>query len=316
MEDEDDLEIAAPIAAVVKPEEPKPAKLEPKPAAPRVERAVSARPAAPDESSGSGMLIAIILLICAVGAGYWWWSNQEQEGVVVEETEEVVEEVVAAATTIESNVVAEILIDGEARGTTPLDISLPVGTEVIITARAAGEEQSRPVMVPESFEGPIRFEFEEAALPWVVTITTTPAGAQLTVDGEAAQNELTLEEAPERMEIMATHPGHRSATATVTAGDFTLSDGAMVYAVALTLQPRAERIEGPTAMTTMTAVMEAAPMETEAATMETAMEAATMEVATMEATMEAEAVTMAPATMEPATMEPATMEPVVPDNPF
>lgn len=329
-EDDEDEEVAPVVPAVVaaepvvKPKEAAP-KLEPAP--PRVERAVSARPSPPDESSSSGMLIAIILLICAAGGGYWWWSNQNQTVAVDDiETNELVDEEITAATTIESNVEAEILIDGEARGTTPLDVSLPVGTEVIITARAAGQEQSRPLMVPESFEGPVRFEFEEVDLPWVVTITTTPAGAQLTVDGEAAENELTFEQAPERMEVMATHPGHRSATATITEEDFTLSDGSMVYALALNLEPRADErppVVTPPFMRAMTTVMEETTMDV--ATMEATMEAATMEPATMEpatmepATMEPatmEPATMEPATMEPATMEPATMEPVVPDNPF
>ena len=232
-------------------------------------------------------------------------EEPEVEEPVAEEPE--VEEPVADEETIAVEVRAtpagEVYVDGEARGTAPTSVDLPVGRAVTVEVRAEGYAAASQEVTAEEGIEPLAFTLER--MPWVVSIVTEPAGARVTLGGESvtAPGELRFDEWPRDLEATATRAGYVSASETISASDFSVSEGAQRATVRLTLEERVARSATPMRAPRMTAMMAEAT-----ATMEPE---PTMEPAP---TMEA-----APTAMEeappPAMEEAPTME-AVPDNPF
>ena len=79
---------------------------------------------------------------------------------------------------------AEVLIDGQVRGLTPLALTLPRGRHQAVLRRGA-EQQIVPLDVTPGSEVAHRIEFAATATPTLTTlaVTTEPSGARVTVDG-------------------------------------------------------------------------------------------------------------------------------------
>ena len=105
---------------------------------------------------------------------------------------------------------AEIFVDGASQGTSPLDLSLPVGTEARIEARLDDEGRSRVVEVAEGMEE-VRFRF--GPKPYLLTVETVPPGARLVSDyGDAPSSPATFEivQPDGPIAVTALLPGYRA----------------------------------------------------------------------------------------------------------
>ncbi len=341
------------VAAAPNPE-PAPAKSAEKaaPAAPKNEApaAPSTPPAEP--SSGKGMVFALAVLAALGGGGYYFMSQQapaepapvaeepapvaeaepaleevveepapEEAAVEAEEpevAEQAVEEAPTLAQEIRSTPAAELFVDGESQGTTPVEVQLPIDAEVVLTLRANGyAERSETVQVTADYEAP---EFALERLPHVLEVVSEPGSLITLRSGRGIARhrspaEITLSEAQLEagVSLSIAKAGFVAANQDVDLGAFEEADGTMRQRLELPLTARAP-------MRATMASMAAAPATMAPATMAPAamaeppapMEAAPMAAAPMEA---------APAPMEPAPapMEaaPAAMAPeAVPDNPF
>jgi hypothetical protein len=118
---------------------------------------------------------------------------------------------------------AEVLINGERRGTTPLTLSLAPGAHTI-TIRNGSDERVVPLTIASGAEVSQYFEMkavEPTAVAGRVSIVTDPPGARVTVDGKARGiSPLTVADlTPAEYKItVASDTGSAERTVTVAAG--------------------------------------------------------------------------------------------------
>jgi hypothetical protein len=80
---------------------------------------------------------------------------------------------------------AEVLVDGEPRGVTPLDLSLNAGAHVLVL-RGAGEPRTIPVTIVAGSQASQYIELAKgASASGQLQIRTDPPGAKVTVDSLA-----------------------------------------------------------------------------------------------------------------------------------
>ena len=93
---------------------------------------------------------------------------------------------------------AEVLINGERRGATPLTLSLNPGSHTL-AVRAAGQERTVPVTIAAGTSVEQHFDMNvvAAAVLGTMSVVTTPAGARVTIDGRMrGVTPLTLADLP------------------------------------------------------------------------------------------------------------------------
>ena len=81
---------------------------------------------------------------------------------------------------------AEVLIDGQLRGTTPVTLAMKPGAHTMIV-RAEGDERTVPLSVAAGAELSQSFEMkalEPAIVAGHISVITDPVGARVSVDGK------------------------------------------------------------------------------------------------------------------------------------
>lgn len=230
------------------------------------ERAVTTDPPPSSESRSMGLPL-VIGLVAVVAVGYVVWNNMqpatpqepvvaqeppeplvEEEGALEEEElaaagEEPVEEpaVPTVAVPVEATPEgATITVDGEAAGTAPTELQLPIGREVTVAVDAEGyAEASQQVTAVEEGQEPLSFELE--ALPYRLSVATTPEGARVMAGGRrvTAPGEIDLRNSRGEIAVTAVKAGYTRARQTIHTDTFSESDGAMRGTLQLTLEERA-----------------------------------------------------------------------------
>lgn len=164
-------------------------------------------------------------------------QEDDEEGVEPEAADPVPTVRVQVTTTPPG---ASILVDGETRGTSPLEIELPLGQEATVSTELEGYASSTQTITAVEEQEPI--ELTLSALEYVVRVETTPAGAWVrsAVGSLTAPGELKLRSAPtEPIEFTANLRGYESGSAQVEPTEFTETEGRMLATVTLSLNERA-----------------------------------------------------------------------------
>jgi hypothetical protein len=118
---------------------------------------------------------------------------------------------------------ADVTVDGERRGTTPLTLSIPPGAHTV-SVRSGSDERVLPLTVAPDADIVRELEMTAAAPPvasGVLTVVTDPAGARVTIDGRpAGTSPLTLEglAAAEHTVVVSSETGSAERTVTIAAG--------------------------------------------------------------------------------------------------
>ena len=120
--------------------------------------------------SGSGLLrlVAMLLVVLGLGAGgYWYWANSVKPGVV----------------SVDSNPSgAEVFVDGQSRGMTPITLSLSPGPHSLeLRRRGASREISLDVKAGEQASQQI--DLTNIRAVGTLVVNSQPKGAKVLVDG-------------------------------------------------------------------------------------------------------------------------------------
>ena len=121
--------------------------------------------------SGSGLLRLVAMLVVVLGlgaAGYWYWANSVKPGVV----------------SVDSNPAgAEVFVDGQSRGMTPITLSLSPGTHALeLRRRGASREISLDVKAGEQLSQQI--DLSNIRAVGTLIVNSQPKGAKVIVDGK------------------------------------------------------------------------------------------------------------------------------------
>ena len=121
--------------------------------------------------SGSGLLrlVAMLVVVLGLGAvGYWYWANSVKPGVV----------------SVDSNPAgAEVFVDGQSRGMTPITLSLSPGTHALeLRRRGASREISLDVKAGEQLSQQI--DLSNIRAVGTLIVNSQPKGAKVIVDGK------------------------------------------------------------------------------------------------------------------------------------
>jgi hypothetical protein len=118
---------------------------------------------------------------------------------------------------------ADVTVDGERRGTTPLTLSVTPGAHTV-SVRSGSAERVLPLTVAPDADIVRELEMAAAApsvVSGVLSVVTDPAGARVTIDGKAAgTSPVTVEglAAAEHSIVVSSETGTAERTVTVVAG--------------------------------------------------------------------------------------------------
>lgn len=133
---------------------------------------------------------------------------------------------------------ARVANGAEALGVTPLEVALMPGRYALTFELEQHQRASASVQVPAAarFEAPV---VKLTALPLALSISTSPAGATLKLDGKTVgKSPWTGTTTPGPHTVTAEKPGHKTATDTVTApGEVSLELEPLPTSLRLTLTP-------------------------------------------------------------------------------
>ncbi len=141
---------------------------------------------------------------------------------------------------------AEIFVNGESKGKTPLTLELPKGVAASIRAHSPGRSDASQEITPDDGQKPLNLTLAE--LRHVIHIESTPPGAKVTIAGKHGTTPADVE-----LDAAPTGPltasfklaGHESAKAGVLETSFREVDGALRSTVEVTLVPH-KRTPAPT----------------------------------------------------------------------
>lgn len=144
---------------------------------------------------------------------------------------------------------AEVWVADASKGAAPLDLDLPVGHSVTVKARKPGyREASQEITPAEGPPGSVSLALE--ALPRVITITSEPAGASITIGGHASgrtPRDVTLASNVDGpVEVRLTRTGSEPFSQTVALDEgWSEVDGHYRYTLAATLTAVAAPVRPP-----------------------------------------------------------------------
>ena len=121
------------------------------------------------------MLALILFAIVQSGVVLWLWNRdpgapRKGEGELVVQSRPVA---------------ARVSIDGEERGVTPLTIALPSGAHVLEVQSGKSEPRVIPLTIQAGVQTAQYIELQNVALTGGLEIRSEPAGAKVTIDGQA-----------------------------------------------------------------------------------------------------------------------------------
>ncbi len=136
-------------------------------------------PLAPQSSTAPARnLLVLALIVFAIvqsGVVLWLWNRdpgapRKGEGELVVQSRPVA---------------ARVSVDGEDRGVTPLTIALPSGAHVLEVQSGRSEPRVIPLTIQAGVQTAQYIELQNVALTGGLEIRSDPAGAKVTVDGQA-----------------------------------------------------------------------------------------------------------------------------------
>jgi uncharacterized protein (TIGR02266 family) len=136
---------------------------------------------------------------------------------------------------------AVISVDGAERGPAPIELQLPIGQAVTVSARLPGYREASQQITAQEGQRPLRFTLEQ--MLYVIHVATEPPGARVRGGPGAvvAPADMTLRRPPTApIPLTATLAGHDNANITVEPAAFTEQAGRMVASVTIALQVRTE----------------------------------------------------------------------------
>lgn len=161
--------------------------------------------------------------------------------LAVEEVEEPAEPVPTVGVQVVTTPAgATVLVDGEARGTSPVEVELPIGQEATVSTQLEGYASASQAITAAEGQEPIELTLTQLA--YVIHVETTPPGAQVRTSAGTltSPGDLTLRRPPtDAIAVTAMLRGYESGSAQVEPADFTETEGRMVATVTLTLTERA-----------------------------------------------------------------------------
>ena len=130
--------------------------------------------------SGSGLLrlVAMLAVVLGLGAGgYWYWANSVKPGVV----------------SVDSNPSgAEVFVDGQSRGMTPITLSLSPGPHSL-ELRRRGASREISLIVKAGEQASQQIDLTNIRAVGTLVVNSQPKGAKVLVDGkERGVTPLTL----------------------------------------------------------------------------------------------------------------------------
>ena len=133
---------------------------------------------------------------------------------------------------------AYVSVNGKRAGRTPLELEYEPGTKLSIFSKARGFLASRKRVTVEAGQAPLHLVL--APLPYVVQVITNPAGATASAVGGGqvtTPGELQFKSIPGSRNIVISKSGYKTASTSVTRGDFIEEPSRMKAAVNVMLQP-------------------------------------------------------------------------------
>ncbi len=136
---------------------------------------------------------------------------------------------------------ATITVDGNAVGQTPATIPLPTGREVMVAVKAPGFAAAVQPVTATANTKPLEFTLDKLA--YVLTVTSTPPGARVSVNRQTQRTpgEFTIKNIGARLVVLGTRPGYLPARSFLKTTDFVERDGALRHDLKLTLTRRTAR---------------------------------------------------------------------------
>jgi hypothetical protein len=132
---------------------------------------------------------------------------------------------------------ADVLIDGNPTGATPMRITLPLGRTAKITARSAGYASSEQTITAIKNPEPVRFNL--APLPYAITVRSVPPDAALDVGTRTAvaPGPLELGHLDGVIQVGVSKAGFQRMSRLVRLDEFTEMDGVMRAEIEVSLSP-------------------------------------------------------------------------------
>jgi len=139
--------------------------------------AASGREGGPSSAPARNPLVLALIVFAIVQSGVvlWLW-NRDPGAPRTGEGELVVQS---------RPVAARVSIDGEERGVTPLTIALPSGAHVLEVQSGKSEPRVIPLTIQAGVQTAQYIELQNVALTGGLEIRSDPAGAKVTIDGQA-----------------------------------------------------------------------------------------------------------------------------------
>lgn len=133
---------------------------------------------------------------------------------------------------------AVVHVDDVPQGAAPLELSLAIGTPVVVSVRAPGYAEVSTNLTPKDGAAPLRLELKP--LPYIVHVESTPSGASVNVAGHRATTpaEVRLDAPPAApLSVTARLRGHATARTRLAPRAFREAAGAMRAELNLALEP-------------------------------------------------------------------------------
>jgi hypothetical protein len=149
----------------------------PAPVAPLAPLALLAPDPVPASAPARSPLVLALIVFAVVQSGVVLWLWNREPGAPRKGEGELV---------VQSRpVAARVSIDGEERGVTPLTIALPAGAHVLEVQTGKSEPRVIPLTIQAGIQTAQYIELQNVALTGGLDIRSDPAGARVTIDGQA-----------------------------------------------------------------------------------------------------------------------------------
>lgn len=142
---------------------------------------------------GAGLAIGVVVLLAALGGGYFFAMQQgllpaglpgvasQAAGPAQPEAPAEVPSVPVKVRVTSEPRAARVLVGGELKGETPVELTLPSARKTELTFEFEGYQTLTQVVEPQDPPSPEHFEL--SPLPFEIEVVTTPPGAEVSAEG-------------------------------------------------------------------------------------------------------------------------------------